>query len=160
MVRNNKGVTLTSLSIYIVVSVIVLASLAFLNINFMSQIAELSMKSEKTNELLKVQTYLINDIKAANKVLEFSDKYLKFDNGVEYKIKYRANRNEGENQTYDVYELYRGDVLVTEKMANIAFEYDYKYNEDEQKNEEWIVLKILDEGLSGGDIFIKVGKGY
>ena len=160
MVRNNRGVTLTSLSVYIVVSVIVLASLTFLNINFMSQIADLSQKSEKTNELLKVQSYLINDIKSANRVLEFSDKYLRFDNGVEYTVKYRANEKRGE-QTYDVYELYRGDVLVTDEMANIAFEYDYSYNEIEQENDvEWIIIKVLDASLSGGDLFVRVGKGY
>lgn len=160
MVRNNRGVTLTSLSVYIVVSVIVLASLTFLNINFMSQIADLSQKSEKTNELLKVQSYLINDIKSANRVLEFSDKYLRFDNGVEYTVKYRANEKRGE-QTYDVYELYRGDVLVTDEMANIAFEYDYSYNAIKQENDvEWIIIKVLDASLSGGDLFVRVGKGY
>ena len=127
MVRTNKGVTLTSLSIYIIVSVIILSSLSFLNINFMSQIADLSAKSEKTNELLKAQTFLISDIKAANGVLEFSDKYLKLDNGIEYFIRYRANEKRGE-QTYDVYELYRGDVLVTDKMANIEFDYNYSYD--------------------------------
>jgi hypothetical protein len=66
--RSQKGVTLTSLSVYVVVSVIILASLTFLNINLMSQIADLSQKSELSNEMLKVQSMLISDIKSANEV--------------------------------------------------------------------------------------------
>ena len=105
MVRNNKGVTLTSLSVYIVVSIVILASLSFLNINVMSQIADLSKESEKSNEALKVQAALITDIKAANRVLSFSDSELVLDNGVTYYIRYRANEKQGE-QTYSIYELY------------------------------------------------------
>ena len=158
--RKNLGVTLASLSVYIIVSVIVLSSLTFLNINFMSQIAELSQKSEYTNELLKAQASLISDIKAANRVLEYSDKYLKFDNGVTYSIKYRATEVRGE-QTYDVYELYRNDVLITDKMTNIAFEYDEKYNDYLQENYiTWITIKMLDTNLMGTDLHVRVGKGY
>lgn len=158
--RKNSGVTLASLSVYIIVSVVVLSSLTFLNINFMSQIAELSQKSEYTNELLKAQASLISDIKAANRVLEYSDKYLKFDNGVEYTVKYRANEVRGE-QTYDVYELYRNDVLITDKMTNIAFEYDKRYDNYLQENYvTWITIRMLDTNLMGTDLHVRVGKGY
>ncbi|MBQ8299935.1 MAG: hypothetical protein IJX99_08835 [Clostridia bacterium] len=158
--NKNSGVTLASLSVYIIVSVVVLSSLTFLNINFMSQIAEISQKSEYTNELLKAQASLITDIKAANRVLEYSDKYLKFDNGVEYKIRYRANEARGE-QTYDVYELYRNDVLITDKMTNIAFEYDSMHDNYLQEDfVTWITIKMLDTNLMGNDLHVRVGKGY
>lgn len=151
--HNEKGVTITSLTIYIIVSVVVLASLAFLNINVISQVAALSKKSEKTNEILKVQTNLVKDIKSAGRVLEFSDKHIRFDNNVEYNIKYRSNQ-QSNSQTFDVYELYRGNELITDKMSNISFDYGTS------GSEEYIVFNILDEDYAGGEIFVKVGRGY
>lgn len=159
-VKKDSGVTLASLSVYIIVSVIVLSSLTFLNINFMSQIAELSQKSEYTNELLKAEAALITDIKAANRVMEYSDKYLKFDNGVEYKVKYRSNVKL-DNQKYDVYELYRNNVLITDKMTNISFEYSEKEDEYLQENFiTWITVKMLDTNFVRSEFYVRVGKGY
>lgn len=155
MVRNNRGVTLTSLSVYIVVSIVILASLSFLNINVMSQIADLSQESEKSNEVLKVQASLITDIKSANRVLSFSENELVLDNGVRYYIKYRANKKEGE-QTYNVYELYRDDVLITDEMTNLAFGFGQK--KDGLESTEWVKITMLDSSYTGGDIFVRVGR--
>ncbi|MBQ9279678.1 MAG: hypothetical protein IJ215_01335 [Clostridia bacterium] len=162
MARNERGVTLASLAIYIIVSIVVLASLAFLNVNVISQIAHLSNDSEETNELLRAEAYLIKDIKNANRVLEFSEQYLRLDNDVEYTIRYRANEKQ-RNQTYDVYELYRGDILVTDKMSGISFDYGITYGDASNKQiveDEWVIVKIYDSNHVGDDLCIKVGKGY
>ena len=156
MVRNNKGVTLTSLSVYIVVSIIILASLSFLNINVMSQIADLSAESEKSNEVLKAQASLITDIKSANRVLSFSENELVLDNGVTYYIKYRANEKQTGSQTYSVYELYRDDVLITDEMTNLSFGFGQKKDGVEQT--EWVKITMLDSAFTGGDIYVKVGR--
>jgi hypothetical protein len=156
LVRNNKGVTLTSLSVYIVVSIIILASLSFLNINVMSQIADLSAESEKSNEVLKAQASLITDIKSANRVLSFSENELVLDNGVTYYIKYRANEKQTGSQTYSVYELYRDDVLITDKMTNLSFGFGQKKDGVEQT--EWVKITMLDSSFTGGDIYVKVGR--
>lgn len=154
--KNDKGVTMLSLSIYIVVSVIILATLSFLNINFMSQIADLTVKSEKSNEILKAQSFLLSDLKSANRVLEFSDKYLRLDNGTEYTVKYRANERK-EEQTYDIYELYRNNVLVSDELSNVAFGFD------NSEGQEIVILKLYymkDNNVYGSDYYVKVGKGY
>ncbi len=156
MVRNNKGVTLTSLSVYIVVSIVILASLSFLNINVMSQIADLSQESEKSNEVLKAQASLITDIKAANRVLSFSENELVLDNGVTYYIKYRANEKQTGTQSYSVYELYRDDVLITDEMTNLSFGFGQKKEGTEQT--EWVKITMLDSSFTGGDIYVKVGR--
>ena len=162
--RNQRGVTLTSLSVYVVVSVIVLASLTFLNINLMSQIAELSQKSEMSNEMLKAQSVLIADIKSANEVKQYSNDYLKFDNGVEYTVRYRASKNENPGaagQTFDVYELYRNDVLITDKMTNLSFDYEQTNDDLLQKDiEKWIVIRMVDSNYTGGEFYVRVGRGY
>ena len=156
MVRNNKGVTLTSLSVYIVVSIVILASLSFLNINVMSQIADLSQESEKSNEVLKAQASLITDIKAANRVLSFSENELVLDNGVTYYIKYHANEKQTGTQSYSVYELYRDDVLITDEMTNISFGFGQKKDGTEQT--EWVKITMMDSSFTGGDIYVKVGR--
>lgn len=161
MVRNKKGVTLTSLSVYVVVSVVVLASLTFLNVNYMSQIAELSKKSENINDLLKVKSMLITDIKSAREIKQYSRDYILLDNGVEYRIRYRANEEKETNQTYDIYELYRNDVLVADNMSNLSFEYEQAYDNYLQSNvERWIIINMVDSDYEGGELYVRVGKGY
>ena len=161
MVRNKKGVTLTSLSVYVVVSVVVLASLTFLNVNYMSQIAEFSKKSENINDLLKVKSMMITDIKAAREIKQFSRDYLLLDNGVEYRIRYRANEAKETNQTYDIYELYRNDILVADKMTNLSFEYEQAYDDYLQSNvERWVIINMVDSDYEGGELYVRVGKGY
>lgn len=156
MVRNNRGVTLTSLSVYIVVSIIILASLSFININVMSQIADLSKESEKSNEVLKAQASLITDIKAANRVLSFSETELVLDNGITYYIKYRANEKQTGDQSYSVYELYRDDVLITDEMTNLSFGFGQK--KDGTMQTEWVKITMMDSSYTGGDIYVKVGR--
>lgn len=156
MVRNNRGVTLTSLSVYIVVSIIILASLSFININVMSQIADLSKESEKSNEVLKAQASLITDIKAANRVLSFSETELVLDNGITYYIKYRANEKQTGEQSYSVYELYRDDVLITDEMTNLSFGFGQK--KDGTMQTEWVKITMMDTSYTGGDIYVKVGR--
>ena len=65
--KSSRGVTLTTLSIYIIVSTILLGTLAFVNINFMSELGELTKRSRLTNEMTKFYSYFIEDIKSANK---------------------------------------------------------------------------------------------
>ena len=154
--KKQNGVTILSLSVYIIVSVVILATLSFLNINFMSRIADLTVKSEKGSEVLKVQAFVIADLKSANRVLGFSNKYLRLDNGTEYLIKYRANEKE-EEQTYNIYELYRNNVLVTDELSNIEFGFDNSLGQ------EVITMKLYytkDDNVYGSDYSIKVGRGY
>ena len=130
----------------------------------MSQIAELSQKSELSNQLLKVQSMLITDIKSAREVKQYAKDYLLFDNGVEYKVKYRANEkaaNPASGEKFDIYELYRNDILVTDKMTNISFDYQQSHDDYYQQNlERWIVINIVDSNYTGGDFYVRVGKGY
>ena len=161
MIRNKKGVTLTSLSVYVVVSAIILTSLTFLNINYMSQIADLSQKSSDINEVLKVKSMMIADIKSARQIKEFSRDYLLLDNGVEYRIKYRANEKKDTNQTYDIYELYRNNVLITDKMSNLSFGYEQANDDYLSDNvQKWVIINMVDADYEGGEMYVMVGRGY
>ena len=78
--RGQKGVTLTTLTIYIIVATIFLGTVAFININFMSELGQLTKRSKITNEMTKFYSFFVEDVKSAGKVLEYSDNYIKFDN--------------------------------------------------------------------------------
>ena len=149
MVRKERGVTITSLTIYIIVSVIVLAALAFLNINVISQIADLSKESEKTNKTLKAEVFLVGDIKSASRVLDFSKTHFRLDNNVEYTVKQNIDSN-----SETTYELYRGKISIVDKMAEIAFDYGGS------GDDEWLIIKIDDGNDMSGDLVLKVGRGY
>ena len=154
--KKDRGVTILSLSVYIIVSVVILATLSFLNITFMSQIADLTIKSEKSSEVLKAQACILDDLKSADRVLEFSEKYLRLNNGVEYLVKYRANEQK-EEQTFNIYELYRNNVLITDELSNVEFDFD---NSD---NQESVIVKLYytkDNYVYGDSYQIKVGRGY
>lgn len=152
--KKQKGVTLTTLSIYIIVATILLGTLSFININFMSELGDLTKRSKATDEIIKFYGFLVKDIKAAQNVLEFSDSYLRLDNGIQYSIKYRSNEK-NDNQTYDVYEIYRGDVLISDNFSGVFFNYNPKGN--------YINVKVYtseEDVLKADEQYFKVGRGY
>lgn len=152
--KKQKGVTLTTLSIYIIVATILLGTLSFININFMSELGDLTKRSNATDEITKFYGFLVKDIKSAKNVLEFSDSYLRLDNGVQYSIKYRSNEK-NDSQTYNVYEIYRGNVLISDNFSGAFFDYNTKEN--------YINVKVYtsEEGvLKADEQYFKVGRGY
>lgn len=153
--RNQKGVTLATLSIYIIVTTILLGTLAFVNVNIMSELGELTKRSRLINEMTNFYSFFIKDVKSADRVLEFSEDTIRFDNGVQYKIKYRANSKVENNQTYDIYEVYRGDALITDKLSGVFFD----YNDDE----EYIKVRLYgveEDIIEEEEQYFKVGRGY
>lgn len=154
--KKQNGVTLTTLTIYIIVATIFLGSLAFININFMSELGELTKQSRVVNEMTKFYSFFVEDVKSANRVLEFSENYIKFDNGVQYSVAYRSNsESANDEQGYDVYEIYRGDALVTDKISGVFFDYD---NDD-----EYIKVRLYyedEEIIKNDEQYFKVGRGY
>ncbi len=149
--KGNKGVTLASLTVYIVVLGIILVALTFLSANLSSQIGEATIKGGLSNEYIKLYSFLISDLKSANRVLEFSNEYLRLDNDVEYTVKYIYDRATEQKQ----YEIYRNDVLITENFLDVAFGYDYDSNTCS------IDLKyIYNKSLIEKTQTIQVGRGY
>lgn len=153
--RKQDGVTLTTLTIYIIVATIFLGTLAFININFMSELGELTKRSKVINEMTKFYSFFVEDVKSAGRVLEFSENYIKFDNGVQYSVAYRANEESMNAQGYDVYEIYRGEALITDKISGVFFDYN---NEN-----EYIKVRLYyedDEIIKNDEQYFKVGRGY
>ena len=153
--KGQKGVTLTSLTVYIIVSAILLGTLAFININFMSELSELTKSSKYTNETTKFYSYFIKDVKTAKRVLTFSENTIKFDNGIQYEIRYRSNKEDDENQTYNIYEVYRNNILITDKLSGVFLDYNTE--------EEYINVRLYvedDDIIKEDEQYFKIGRGY
>ncbi len=154
--KGQRGVTLTTLTIYIIVATILLGTLAFVNINFMSELGELTKRSKAINEMTKFYTFFVDDVKSAGKVLEFSDKYIKFDNGVQYSVVYRKNNASQSGDGYNVYEIFRGNTLITDKVSDFSFDYS--------NEKKFIKVKIScfedNKLVKNDEQYFKVGRGY
>ncbi len=153
--KKQTGVTLTTLTIYIIVATIFLGTLTFMNINNMTELGRLTTRSKVINEMTKFYSFFVEDVKAANKVLEFSEDYVRFDNGVRYSAKYRTNQGNAEEHGFDVYEIYRNDALITDKMSGVFFDYD--------SQNDYMKLRLYynDNGVIKNDEqYFKVGRGY
>lgn len=120
--KNNKGVTLASLTVYIIVLAIVLILLTFISANFTARLAETASRGKVSNECIKLYSFLLDDVKASNQVVEYSDDFVRFDNDVRYSIKYLYTLDSKERQTKQ-YEVYRNNVLIAENLLDVGFDY-------------------------------------
>ena len=105
--------------------------------------------------MTKFYAYFIEDVKSAESVVEFSDNFVKFNNGVQYKVNYRSNQKTEESQTYDVYEVYRGDTLITDELSGVFFEYN--------NSEGYIKVRLYAENediIKADEQYFMVGRGY
>lgn len=148
---NNKGVTLMSLTIYVIALTVILVILTFISANYTSQIAAVNAQGKISNEYLKLYSFLIPDLKSANSVIEYSDDFLRLDNDIKYTIKYINNRATEKMQ----YEIYRNDILVAENILDAKFSYDEVQNILDV-NIKYIYEKYLVEKHQS----INVGRGY
>ncbi len=148
---NNKGVTLMSLTIYVIALTVILVILTFISANYTSQIAAVNAQGKISNEYLKLYSFLIPDLKSANSVIEYSDDFLRLDNDIKYTIKYINNRATEKMQ----YEIYRNDILVAENILDAKFSYD------EVQNILDVDIKyIYEKYLVEKHQSINVGRGY
>lgn len=151
--KNNKGVTIASLTVYIIVLVIILAAMTFISVNYTSQISEITAKGKISNECTKFYAYLVKDIKSADTVVEYSDDFLRLDNDAKYSIRYKYI-NENENQRRQ-YEIYRNGAKISENILDASFNFDNELN----------VLNVNVKYLYGKQMIektqsFKVGRGY
>lgn len=155
--KNNKGVSLISLSLYVIVAAVVIGTLTFMNANFFSKLSETTAKTELMNEYAKFISVFLKDLKNSDKVIEYTDTKIKFSNNVTYEIKAIKN----EDGTNEQYAIYRDSVKTCEGIkdstAGLAPAFDYNYLE----NTVAVTLSFNNgtyEWLENG--VYKVGRGY
>lgn len=166
MRTNQKGVTLTSLTIYVIVAGIVVVLLAFLNANFFSQMSDLTTKTSVTNEYSKFCSFFLQDLKASESVLEYNQTEIEFSNGAKYEIRKLEKTSSDEKE--DEYVIYRNQVKVCDSIIGKAEEIgettiqtpymDYNH----EKNTVTVMLAFSnqkDYTFTNNQTYL-VGKGY
>ena len=125
--KSEKGITLISLTVYIIVMVIVVAIVSIVSAYFYSNTSLLSNNINPLTEYTRFNSFFSDEVNHANlKVLEWGKDYLVFDNGVQYTY---IGENKG---------IYREHVKICNDVEKCVFEAKIKNG----KNVVVVTMKI------------------
>lgn len=111
--KSEKGITLISLTIYIIVMVIVIAMVSVISTYFYKNARSASDAIDPITEYTKFNSFFSEEVNHSNiKVLECKSNYIIFDNGVQYSF---IPENKG---------IYKNKVKIVSEVENCKFEYD------------------------------------
>lgn len=119
--KAQKGVTLISLTIYIIAMVIVVAIVSVISSYFYSNINGTSDTIDPLTEYTKFNSFFTDEVNHSNiKVLECGENgdYIVFDNGVQYTF---VPENKG---------IYRNKVKICKEVESCNFEYKIQNGKD------------------------------
>ena len=108
MLKGEKGITLTSLVIYIIVFVIIIAIMANISNYFYSNIGEIKDSPKYVAEFNKFSMFFIADVKRNTEIVTISEDSLQFAD--ETKYEYRDNS------------IYRNNEEVSKYVKSFSFE--------------------------------------
>lgn len=138
--KSQKGITLISLTVYIIVMVIVVAIVSVISAYFYTNINSVSDIITPMTEYTKFNSFFSDEANHTNiKVLECKENYIVFDNGVQYTF---VAENKG---------IYRNKVKIAKEVESCTFEYKIKNG----KNVVVINLKIGDTDIRSVEYTLK-----
>ena len=108
MLKAEKGITLTSLVIYIIVFVIIIAIMANISNYFYSNIGEIKDSPKYVAEFNKFSMFFIADVKRNTEIVTISEDSLQFADGTKYE--YRDNS------------IYRNNEEISKYVKSFSFE--------------------------------------
>lgn len=109
MIKSNKGITLTSLIIYIIVLTLVVGLLVSITTFFTNNVSRLSTTGGNAAQINKLNMYLIEDVKKDGiSILSCTDDNVVFSDGTTY--------------TYRGTDLYRNQVKILTGVEYLFFE--------------------------------------
>lgn len=117
--KSQKGVTLISLTIYIIVMTIVVGVVSVISTYFYKNTHSLSSKIDPLTEYTKFNSFFTDEVNHNNiKILDWKQDYVVFDNSVQYTY-VPANQS-----------IYRNKVKITKDVENCKFERKIKNGKD------------------------------
>lgn len=117
--KGQKGITLTSLTVYIIVMTIVISVVAFISTYFYKNVDSLSNDINPLTEYTKFNSFFSDEVNHNNiKILECKDNYVVFDNGIQYMYVL-------ENKA-----IYRNQVKIAQDIEMCDFKYTIKNAKD------------------------------
>lgn len=123
--RNNRGITLTSLVIYIIVMIIVIAVISSISLMFYNNTQNLTGQTRDMIEYNNFNNYFINEIKTANNNIDqISDDgtYILFTSGNSFSLKNNK--------------IYFNEVVIASNVNSVNFGY---YTNDQGETKDDIV---------------------
>lgn len=108
MLKGEKGITLTSLVIYIIVFVIIIAIMANISNYFYSNIEGIKDSPKYVAEFNKFSMFFIADVKRNTEIVTISEDSLQFADGTKYE--YRDNS------------IYRNNEEISKYVKSFSFE--------------------------------------
>lgn len=125
--KSEKGITLTSLVIYIVLLMLVVSFLSLVSSKFYSKTEYLKDANKYSSEYNKFNMYFIEDVKNNNNIYSISEdnKQIVFEDGTMY--------------TYSNQSIYRNKVKICDNVKFCAFT---KREETDQNNFTKIIINV------------------
>lgn len=125
--KSNRGVTTTSLIIYVIAMTIVIGIIATINSFFYSNVMNLEDGSSNISELTKFNMYFLEDIKKANNdIVKLSNNSITFSSGNTFTFQDNA--------------IYLNNIRICEDVQNLQF----SVNENSDKNIINVLVTIGD----------------
>lgn len=111
MKKSQRGITLISLTIYVIVMVVVVAITSLINSYFFTNMNTATSMINPLTEYTKFDSFFTEEVNHQNiKILACENNYIVFDNGVQYTF---IEENDG---------IYRDTVKVCENVEKCTFE--------------------------------------
>lgn len=113
--KSEKGITLISVIIYVLVMAIVIGVMAIISTFFYKNISDEKFNIDPITEYTTFNSYFSEEINHENvKILECEPNYIVFDNGVQYSY---ISENKG---------IYRNKVKICRDITNCTFKVEIK----------------------------------
>ncbi len=125
--KNQKGITLVSLLVYIIVMIIIIGGLSTISYNFYRNTQALEVDTEDIVEFSNFNEYFIKEIKRANnKIDNISEDgtYIVFTDGNSFMLNNKS--------------IYYNQIEISKNVNSLKFEYD----KDEENNEITDIIKV------------------
>lgn len=108
--KSQNGITLISLTVYVIGIVLIVSIMAVLTTNFYSNIENANINIEPYTEYTKFNSYFSEEINKSNiKILDCAENYIVFDNGVQYTF---VSENKG---------IYHNKVKICKDVTSCKF---------------------------------------
>ncbi|MCI9016622.1 MAG: hypothetical protein HFJ53_05625 [Clostridia bacterium] len=126
--KSNSGITTTSLIIYIISMLIVIATIATITSFFFTNVMNLDQTSHNIGEITKFNMYFIEDIKSKNnKILKISENK----NSITFLT--------GNTYTFQDNSIYLNNIRICENITNLQFD-------KKQEDNKTIIIVLITIG--------------
>ncbi len=117
--KGEKGITLISLTIYIIVMTIVIGVVSFISTYFYKNVDSLSNDLNPLTEYTKFNSFFSDEVNHNSiKILECKENFVAFDNGVQYMF------------VEDNKAIYRNQVKIAKDVESCSFDNSIKNGKD------------------------------